>query len=396
MKYDFPIINHIDDVLFAIQDSPEFIVAEKEGYKVVNYVVATHDTFPDVIREKAVYGCDVHDAIASIRRECRGLVFDLDGKLINRRYHKFFNCQEREETQLDKIDWSKPHHILEKLDGSMISPCLINGHLRWISKMGITDTSMEAEVFVAKNKKYTEFALDMLDQGITPIFEWCSNKNRIVLDYSEDALILTALRHINSGKYFSYETMFDMAIAEYDIPVVKAFQHFRSPEAMLDAIRQSEGTEGIVVRFEDGHMVKIKSEWYIKIHKVKSLLGQERDVVSLILNNELDDMIPVLPKEDAEKIEKFQTALMERIALCAKNLDAQTKLARASSSRKIFALEIAKDYNPVWRSLIFQFWDKECNEHLTYQAIVDIIKKNCGSNSSYAKVKEAFLKDVNL
>lgn len=389
MNYDFPYIYDIDDVLCAIDGSPEFIVAEKDGYKVVNYVVATHDTFPAVEGDvSSLYN-------AMVRRECRGLVFDSEGKLINRRYSKFFNVGEKEETQLDKIDWSKPHHILEKLDGSMISPCLINGHLRFISKMGITDTSMEAEVFVAKNKKYTEFALDMLDQGITPIFEWVSNKNRIVLDYPEDNLILTALRYLNSGQYIRYSKMVGSA-SNHDIPVVKAFQHFLSPEAMLDAIRQSEGTEGIVVRFEDGHMVKIKSQWYTRIHKVKSLLGQERDVVSLVLNNELDDMIPVLPKEDAEKIEKFQTALMERIALCAKNLDAQTKLARASSSRKIFALEIAKDYNPVWRSLIFQFWDKECNEHLTYQALVDIIKKNCGSNSSYAKVKEAFLKDVNL
>ena len=39
MIYSFPRIEHIDDVLPAIQDSPEFIVVEKDGYKIVNYVV---------------------------------------------------------------------------------------------------------------------------------------------------------------------------------------------------------------------------------------------------------------------------------------------------------------------------------------------------------------------
>ena len=119
MNYDFPKITHIDDVLPAIQDSPEFIVAEKDGYKVVNYVVATQDTFPSMITLTEEDDEDAYDSVCwfnhdrAIRRECRGLVFDMDGNLINRRYHKFFNVNERDETQLDKIDWNKPHSILE-------------------------------------------------------------------------------------------------------------------------------------------------------------------------------------------------------------------------------------------------------------------------------------------
>ena len=141
-------------------------------------------------------------------------------------------------------------------------------------------------------------------------------------------------------------------------------------------------------------MVKIKSDWYVRIHKVKSLLGQERDVVSLILNNQLDDMLPVLPKEDVEKIEKFQSSLMLRIKIMADVLSEYVGYYRVNYDRKTFALKIAQEMNATWRGLIFQFWDKECNEQLTYQVIVDMMLKCCGSNASYAKVKEAFLKDV--
>lgn len=410
MNYVFPKIYNIDDVLWAIKDSPEFIVAEKDGYKVVNYVVATHETFPDT-GEKFCPGCKRFNGeivaegcgsqrcpddidLAAIRRECRGLVFDMGGNLINRRYHKFFNVNERDETAIHAIDWSRPHVILEKLDGSMVSPCYVNGHIRWMTKMGITDTSMEAEAFVASRPEYAELAAHYLENGFTPIFEWCSNKNRIVLDYPEDRLVLTAMRENVSGNYLLQDAL--EAIGERcGIPVVEAWEaDILSLNSVIDIVRQAEDTEGVVVRFDDGHMVKIKSDWYVRIHKVKSLLGQERDVVALILNNELDDMLPVLPKEDVERVEKFRDLLTEQLKVMAKTIEIVIVTNKMAYDRKTFALERSHLYNPLIRGMIFSFWDKECNEHLTYQAIVAIILKHCGSNASYAKVKEAFLKEV--
>ena len=402
MNYEFPKIRHIDDILPAIKDSPEFIIAEKDGYQVVNYVVATQDTFPEVgyISTKMIKGAlpQFHstdtNGHAAIRRECRGLVFGLDGELINRRYHKFFNVNEKDETQLDKIDWNQPHVILEKLDGSMVSPCRVRNHIRWMTKMGVTDTSMEAEAFVAKNPEYARIARATLDMEYTLIFEWCSNKNRIVLDYPEDRLVLTGVRFNDTGRYWSHEEMVEYA-SHYDgVEVVKSYENFRNHESLVRWVRRQEGIEGIVVRFDDGHMVKIKADWYVRIHKVKSLLGQERDVVKLILNNELDDLLPLLPKEDRERVEKFQTALMERLALCARSLETLVMMYTNTCDRKTFALEHAPKMDGIWKSLVFKFWDKEINEHLTYAAIVDTILTKCGNNASYAVVKEAFLDGV--
>jgi RNA ligase len=396
MNYMFPNIHDIDDVLWAIKDAPEFIVAEKDGYTVINYVVAGHDTFPSMIEDDS----DAWESIGwfnlgyAIRRECRGLIFGSDGRLINRRYHKFFNVNEKDETQLDKIDWSKPHVILEKLDGSMVTPCYVNGHVRWMTKMGITDTSMEAEAFVASRPDYVKLAVDYLKNGFTPVFEWCSNKNRIVLDYPEDRLVLTAIRHNGTGNYMLHDAL-ERIGERYGVDVVKAWSMNVSHDMLIDLVRQSEDCEGVVVRFDDGHMIKIKADWYVRIHKIKSLLGQERDVVELILKNELDDMLPVLPREDVERVEKFQSVLMEKIVSHAKYADSLMHRLRDRMDRKTFALEVAPTMPAMWRALVFQFWDKECDEHLTYLAIRDTILKNCGSNASYAKVKEAFLKEAN-
>lgn len=383
MNYDFPIIRHINDVRPAIDNSPEFIIAEKDDYFVVNYVVMNEDTFPPV---------EAGTELSKFRRECRGLVFDKQGNLINRRFHKFFNVNEREETRLEAIDWSKPHHILEKLDGSMVSPCPIDGHIRWMTKMGITDTSMEAEVYVAKNYKYTYFAFEMIRIGATPIFEWCSNKNRIVLDYPEDQLVLLAIRDNTTGKYTSHPFLVDCG-EEFDIPVVKAYSY--DSKNILEIIRQQEDTEGVVIRFQDGHMVKVKSDWYVRIHKVKSALANEREVVNMILNEKLDDIIPVLPPQDVEKIKSFQNKLMAKMHEQARILKILVDSNRMERDRKTFAIECSQNFTPLWRGLIFSFWDSCTDTGWTFGAIRDTLLKHCQSNQAYRKIKEEFLKDVN-
>lgn len=51
-------------------------------------------------------------------RECRGLIFCAEThKVISRRLHKFFNIGELPETQAELIDITRPHIILEKMDG---------------------------------------------------------------------------------------------------------------------------------------------------------------------------------------------------------------------------------------------------------------------------------------
>ena len=292
MHYKFPKITHINDVLPAIEGRDEFIVAQKDGYQVVNYVVMMEDSFPAV-----------EDVNSAIRRECRGLVFNLEGNLINRRYHKFFNVNERDETRFEKVDFTQPHVILDKLDGSMVSPCYINGNIRWMTKMGVTDTSMQAEVFVALRPDYVELAKDYLDSGYTPVFEWCSRKQRIVVDYLEDQLVLTAMRDIYSGNYLLQDEL-ERVGERYGIPVVKAYDY--QAENIIDIVRGLEDAEGVVVRFDTGYMLKVKADWYVLRHKSKDAITREKNVLDYIVNDRVDDVLPFLQVEDHVRLLKFQ------------------------------------------------------------------------------------------
>ncbi len=109
MNYEFPYISTISDVLLAIEGRDEFVVAEKEGYTVINYNVMMADTFPDVIDDQASGMFEQYDYYAALRRECRGIIFDTaTGEILRRPFHKFFNVNEREETQ-DHVEGIKVH-----------------------------------------------------------------------------------------------------------------------------------------------------------------------------------------------------------------------------------------------------------------------------------------------
>ena len=196
MNYEFPTIRTIDDVLPHISGRSEFIIAERPYGKIINYVVAMADTFDMAGPE---------DLGAAIRRECRGLKFYPDGTIAARAFHKFFNMGEREETQPHRIDFSRDHTIMTKLDGSMIHPMKVGDRIRWMSKMGITDVALQAEEFIFINTKYLSFASWCIENQLTPIFEWCSRKQKIVIDYPEDSLTLLAVRHNITGEYLKIQ-----------------------------------------------------------------------------------------------------------------------------------------------------------------------------------------------
>lgn len=196
MNYEFPTIKTIDDVLPHISGRSEFIIAERPYGKIINYMVSMADTFD-------MTGPD--DLSGAVRRECRGIIFDIEGRIMSRPFHKFFNVNEREETQTHRIDMTQPHVIMEKMDGSMIRPILVNGVVRLATKMGVTSVAEEAENFLVDSTQYFKiykWLKNCVTSGVTPIFEYVAPTNKIVIDYAEPKLVLLAMRNNITGNYY--------------------------------------------------------------------------------------------------------------------------------------------------------------------------------------------------
>lgn len=405
MNYEFPFIDNISDVLWAIRDRDEFVVAEKDGYTVINYNVMMSDTFPEF--DEQFGNLNMANLIATMRRECRGIIFDTaTGDILRRPFHKFFNVNEREETQEHAVDMSGDYDILEKLDGSMIAPFIVNGEMIWGTKMGATDVAKPVEEFVKNNPQYDEFRY-LIGSGFTPIFEWCSRKQRIVLDYREDQLVLTAIRDIKTGEYASYDRLVSLA-KSYDIPVIRQWDNTlveqwhsavqrgnKTLSSFVNFVRDLEDIEGFVVRFSDGHMLKLKCDWYVQIHKAKEKILQDRNIVELILDGKLDDVMAHLPKEDRDRLivfeSQFNLAYADVVYMLANDLD---WIREEKIDRKTFALEHAKTYrDPYIPTLIFKNFD--VIDHAEYWTSVDdTLRKNLTKTAKYEAIRDAWFPGV--
>jgi RNA ligase len=379
MKYTFPAISKIDDVLPHIEGREEFRVFDKEWYSVVNYMVNLEDTF--VWNENDAQG-------SAIRRECRGLIFDLQGNLISRPYHKFFNIGEKHETHLNKVNLDEPHVILEKLDGSMIRPIpLLDGGFRLATKAGVTDVAMNAETFIADKPHYSTFIKEWTYRGTTPIFEWCSRINRIVVDYPEDNLILTAIRYNNSGQYVAYKYM-KMYAESYNIPFVKAIAGDGTANItdIVEHIRKWEDSEGVVIRFDSGYMLKIKADDYVLRHRSKDAISQEKNVIETIVEDAVDDVVPLLTPEDATRLRAFQKAFWMAVEDVGTTIHDQYVSLDQGQDQKEFAMLVMNETPKHLQNFMFGLRRKVPVKDL----LVDQIRKSLSTQTKVNSVKWMF------
>lgn len=361
INYSFPRIETLDDIKDVFKKK-EFILVKKDGYQVVNYVFNDQSTFE-----------------TPFEAECRGLIFDMDGKILARRYHKFFNAGERADVLLQDVAnkmATMDYVILEKLDGSMISPIPRTDvrhsneiQFRLGTKMGITDVALQAEAWLVGRTNYIEFINYCISVGLTPIFEWCSPQQRIVLEYTEENLILTGIRYNVHGAYVTYKEMERYSRA-FNIPLVKTL----AKDLSIDQVKSMEDSEGIVIRFDDGHMVKVKSDWYCKIHKVKDDVCSESKVLDLIVNEKVDDVLPILMEEDKALVEAYRKSSLIHLGHFTMGLieyyfKIRDKLSD-KDSRKDFA-EFVKDEK--YKGLLFKMYDAK-QEPLTI--VLDYVKRH--------------------
>lgn len=378
MFYDFPKIETIDDVLDDINGYDEIRISDKGDYTVINYAVAFEDTFK----------WDSEDPHASsIRRECRGLIFDKRGKLISRPYHKFFNVGEKEETQLNKINLYEPHVVLEKLDGSMIRPIPTADGFRLATKAGITDISEQAEKFISNKPNYSKLIKYCVDKDSTAIFEWCSRKNRIVIDYPEDQLILTAIRSNRTGFYVPYSIL-QTLVHDLKLPLVKAVDGLavQNINLFVNQVREWDDGEGVVLRFDNGHMIKVKADDYVLRHKTKDQISLEKNVIATILDDSVDDFIPLLTPEDAKRLKEFQHLFWLSIEDVATDIHDLYKQIDRGQDQKEFATMAVPSVLPQYQPFMFKLRKGFPVKDL----IIEQIQKSIGSQTKIHSVRWLF------
>lgn len=367
MQFNPPLISNIEEVIPHIKDNPAFIVVDKGWYEVIDYVYNSRDTFNN-----------------DFARECRGIKFcSTTGRILARPYGKFHNLGECEGWRTEDVDLTKPHVVLDKLDGSMVHTMIRpeTGAMHLMTRMGESLQALAAFAFLLGKATYGNGIIELAKSHPTKtfIFEYVGPNNRIVIPYEKEELIMTAIRDIYTGEYTTMGMMTALA-AEYNIPVVQEYTGFADGYLPLHVACDDE-KEGCVVRFDSGAMVKIKSEIYVRKHKSKELTETVKGVVQLLVDGTLDDVIPQLEESIVCRINDYERAFFDRLGQLHEGLR-HILSGTKHMEQKEFALHIQATYPKVTQKLLFMT-RKSGNGH---DEIIKLIKARYNKESELTEL----------
>jgi len=331
---NFPLITNINDILPHVEGREDFKVMDKGKYFSIDYLFTLEDSFDD-----------------PMRLECRGIKFNRDGSILARPFHKFFNVGEKEHHH--DIDWAREHIIMHKLDGSMVHGACIDGQPYLMTRAGHTDVAQAAEKHMSDGVHSIVILSELLPQ-FTPIFEYTSPDNRIVIKYERPEITLLAVRDNLTGHYWPYEQLERLA-EWHGVPLAPTLmdEKVTDPVEFLSHVKQLEELEGYVIAFDNGHRLKTKAEDYLLKHRTKSYFEQEKDVLRIVLEGKTDDLMAIIDEEGQEKLKVYANHVYRKLSEFRHQI-MQHCATHATLSEKEFALETQKVLPKELQSIAFR------------------------------------------
>ncbi len=243
----------------------------------------------------------------SIYRECRSVVIDVKREeLVLTPFRKFFNLNEVEENQLERIAEkfrsAQTGEVANKLDGSMQNARWYNGQLFVAGSMALDarDSWRLAEGYAMLTESYVRMIQSRPD--LTFIFEYISKKDAHVVVYEEknEGMHLIGARSVETGEHLPYHKLIELA-DHCEIKVVDLEQ--KTLEQLLVDMKQmkSNEKEGWVINV-DGHYVKVKCDDYVNIHRLLDRVSSVNVIIEAIADETFDDLVSKVPDSYKERV----------------------------------------------------------------------------------------------
>jgi RNA ligase len=257
--------------------------------------------------------CVYDSAWTPITMSARGLILDTEARRIAATpFPKFFNVGERGETIPDLR-----FETMEKLDGSLIIIFHHNGQWRTATR-GAFDSS-QAEWARAQLE---QFDLGPLKPGVTYLAEAMYPENRIVIRYDDAAMVMLAA-YDEAGVELPYHAVEAVGSA-LGWRTLRRYEFESVSDLMAHAETLPRSEEGFVIRFENGHRLKVKGSEYRRMHALISRVTPLALWEVLFAGDDLEAMRRDLPEEfwsdfDAIRgmLESSAASLVERTAQVA-------------------------------------------------------------------------------
>lgn len=290
--------------------------------------------------------------------ETRGHCFDTEtGECLALTFPKFFNVGEREDTQLHNLPWNDDFVVSSKIDGSMIIPVLIDGQIIFKTKKSFySDVANYANEVAPDEVK--DFCKYFIKNGYTPIFEFTSPQNKIVINYGKDPeFTLLAVRNMFNGKFIDQD-MVDLIAKDYGIKTTSIFN--KTKDKLLSDVQNLKDFEGYVIHFKNGQIVKLKTNWYLENHRLHTEL-RVRDVAEMVINETIDDCksMVVLAGLDINEIVNIESQVIAELYKLRTEVDSIYNTDVVINNLSIKDIALKNKSNPLFTLIMQRVRDME-------------------------------------
>ena len=285
-----------------------------DGYKIVtfNYFLCNYNNFVKPLPSSPEINA----------YDMRGVtfVFNTDGTLFKRylMLRKFFNLNQVSETQLHLLKDKKIKNATIKEDGSLIAFMrLPNGKVFSKTMGGFDNSQAENAINIYENDEdLKNYVNEMLDYNYTPLFEYLSYDNRVVVNYKHKELRLIGIRNNDTGEYTSASYIKDLNIPHVSSLVMNNLSEY------IEFIKNTKEIEGVVIEFVDGQMIKIKTQWYLNLHSVRTeSIFREDYIIKEYLSGKLDDILQDFTMDKDDDIFKFTNNVINAVIKWSEYID---------------------------------------------------------------------------
>lgn len=267
--------------------------------------------------------CSTSDWYHQDALEARGIVFDITDSnnvtCISRPMQKFFNFKENA-LVLD-ISFQENAFVMNKLDGSLIST------FNYVNPQGMSkvcvkskasfysDVAIDATNYLALHPTFTKFLEEVESLGWTVNMEYTAPHNRIVVKYKEEKLTVLNLRNRLTGEYllpndnlFSYLKQNNVFFKDKWFVKNELVNHSNIQDYIQSVYDNTqEDFEGVVIEYQKGLFVKVKSKVYLAAHSLKGgVMDGHWKLYEVIVNEMVDDVKAAL-SDDPIAIERINS-----------------------------------------------------------------------------------------
>lgn len=305
-------------------------------------------------------------------RMARGLILDMDGKIIARPFPKFFNFNEIPETQLINLPQVSTVEVSEKMDGSLGILYQEDGEYKMATRGSfVSDQAvMGTKIFYEKYPYSISYLKSKLSNynDFTFLFEIIYPEDKKVIDYKGMRdIILVGVVHKEGGWDYSYSETRTIGMRLGFNVIDSAYMSFDG--IYQEVQRGRENWEGYVLRYSNGLRVKMKTEQYIQLHR---LLYQttEKTVWELLKNKEdKERYLKQLPEEFKEWFNTTCRGLEEDYKKVKSEIIAIFKNTPKFTDRKEYAEYFKRVATSQQLAILFRMLDNKFYDDLIWKQI---------------------------